>query len=412
MHTRKEKPKQKKSRAIANSVGQKKSTVKPGFVDNRSETAVQRKLQTLINTHSSSQPIRENENNTGRPGNPTSGMENLSDHSTDIMKSLREPVSSQPVMQMMKVKYRGYWFDLGDSGEEELRFMSNTDDYVKDWYMEKLDAIYYEFTEKYDFYDEEIGEFCDDALQLLDDIPNLQVVLLFLSAKKQEFEEDAQYRYPIKDAGLGLSKPQLEQAVQVFRKTTGQLNVAPSTVKVTGSSGAVVTFILTNGPCVVQYYLSPSSFNSVKGQIEEGMPTINDRAGGISHILDFWDTLQAMVLEKVRPIAHPPESLEEKKKIQEYLNQEAYYIYNDIVKAILDLHEKGLSQGDVSLDNIGQRIMKHGRYVLFDFNRLRKSGKHTLLEDIKTLNKSFIHWKVKIPEMHSSLRERLESALN
>lgn len=47
MHTRVEKPKENQSRAIANTETQKKSNVKQefGFVDNRSESAAQRKIQ-------------------------------------------------------------------------------------------------------------------------------------------------------------------------------------------------------------------------------------------------------------------------------------------------------------------------------------------------------------------------------
>lgn len=47
MYVQKEKPKENKSRAVANSVGQKKSNVKQGFefVDNRPEVIAQRKLQ-------------------------------------------------------------------------------------------------------------------------------------------------------------------------------------------------------------------------------------------------------------------------------------------------------------------------------------------------------------------------------
>ncbi len=51
MYAQVEKTKENKSRAVANSVGQKKSSVKQGigFVDNRLETIAQRKLQKIAN---------------------------------------------------------------------------------------------------------------------------------------------------------------------------------------------------------------------------------------------------------------------------------------------------------------------------------------------------------------------------
>lgn len=54
MYVQMEKPKENKSRAVANSVAQKKSSVKQGFgiVDNRPESIRQRKLQAQINDHS------------------------------------------------------------------------------------------------------------------------------------------------------------------------------------------------------------------------------------------------------------------------------------------------------------------------------------------------------------------------
>lgn len=83
-------PKENKSRAIANSVAQKKSNVKQsfGFTDNRPEAFAQRKLQDLANNHSAQQqnPIQKKENNTGLPDNLKSGIENLSGYSMDDVK--------------------------------------------------------------------------------------------------------------------------------------------------------------------------------------------------------------------------------------------------------------------------------------------------------------------------------------
>lgn len=64
MYAQVEKPKENKSRSVANSVGQKKNNMKQGlgFVDNRPEAMLQRKLQERINRNSqtvSSLPVNE-----------------------------------------------------------------------------------------------------------------------------------------------------------------------------------------------------------------------------------------------------------------------------------------------------------------------------------------------------------------
>lgn len=66
MYEQVEKPKENKSRAVANSVGLKKSNGRQGFgfVDNRPESIAQRKMQTLAD-NSISQPIQKKENKTG-----------------------------------------------------------------------------------------------------------------------------------------------------------------------------------------------------------------------------------------------------------------------------------------------------------------------------------------------------------
>ena len=87
MYAQVEKPKENKSKAVADSVAQQKSGVKKGFgfVDNRPEAVVQRKLQDIANNHSAQHqnPIQNKENNTGLPDNVKSEIENLSGCSMD-----------------------------------------------------------------------------------------------------------------------------------------------------------------------------------------------------------------------------------------------------------------------------------------------------------------------------------------
>ena len=106
MYAQVEKPKENKSKAVANAVSQKKSGDKPAFqfVDNRSEAVAQRKLKEMVNNspqnqllaqfqkmannHAAKQeqPIQKKGNNTGLPDNLKSGIENLSGYSMDDVK--------------------------------------------------------------------------------------------------------------------------------------------------------------------------------------------------------------------------------------------------------------------------------------------------------------------------------------
>jgi len=65
MYAQVEKPKENKSRVVANAVTQKKINTKQGFgfLDNRPEAVKQRKLQEIARNYSTSQPIQQKENN-------------------------------------------------------------------------------------------------------------------------------------------------------------------------------------------------------------------------------------------------------------------------------------------------------------------------------------------------------------
>ncbi len=79
MYAQVEKPKENKSRANANSVGQKKSGVKQGFgfVDNRPEAIAQKKLQGLVNNSPKVKNIAQMQSTTnvdGMPVNTNAGI--------------------------------------------------------------------------------------------------------------------------------------------------------------------------------------------------------------------------------------------------------------------------------------------------------------------------------------------------
>ncbi len=106
MYAQIEKSKENKSRAVANSVAQKKSNGMSGvgFVDNRPKLAQMKRLQELANNSPQNrqlvqrqkmanehagkkkQPIQKKENNTGLPDNLKAGIENFSGYSADDVK--------------------------------------------------------------------------------------------------------------------------------------------------------------------------------------------------------------------------------------------------------------------------------------------------------------------------------------
>ena len=110
------------SRALANSVAQKKSNGKQGFgfEDNRPEMIAQRKLQEMANIHSSQQqqPIQKKENNTGLPDNLKSGIENLSGYSMDDVKVHYN--SNKPAQLQAYAYAQGTDIHLGSGQEKHL----------------------------------------------------------------------------------------------------------------------------------------------------------------------------------------------------------------------------------------------------------------------------------------------------
>lgn len=90
MHTYADKIQESKSKAVENTVAQKKGYAKQGlsFVDNRPEGVAQRKLQKQADNHSVAQqhPVQKKENKTGLSDHLKTGMENLSGVSLDHVK--------------------------------------------------------------------------------------------------------------------------------------------------------------------------------------------------------------------------------------------------------------------------------------------------------------------------------------
>ncbi len=136
MYEQVEKPKESKSGAVDNSVGQMKKNQGIGFVDNRPEAIAQRKLQEMAdisqrpkqtaqlqtmveNRFTQQQPlIQKKENNTGLPDNLKSGIENLSGYSMDDVKVHYS--SDKPAQLNAHAYAQGNQIHLGAGQEKHL----------------------------------------------------------------------------------------------------------------------------------------------------------------------------------------------------------------------------------------------------------------------------------------------------
>lgn len=119
MYEKVERSIEKKSKAIANSVTQKKNHRKQdlGFVDNRPMSIVQYKMQSQAN-NSPVSLIQKKENKTGLPDNLKLGMENLSGMSLDNVKVHRN--SPKPATLQAHAFTQGNEIYLSSGQEKHL----------------------------------------------------------------------------------------------------------------------------------------------------------------------------------------------------------------------------------------------------------------------------------------------------
>ena len=127
MYAQVDKPKENKSRAVANSFAQKQSGGESTFqfVDNRPVAVTQRKLQEMANNNRHAkqvvqlnEPRQKKENNTGLPNNLKSGIENLSGYSMDDVKVHYN--SDKPAQLQAHAYVQGTDIHLGPGKEKHL----------------------------------------------------------------------------------------------------------------------------------------------------------------------------------------------------------------------------------------------------------------------------------------------------
>ena len=308
---------------------------------------------------------------------------------------------SKAIVQTMKIRYGGMWIDINDA-EDELDFHKDPKAFI---IRQRLQEICQKFYDDYgEEYELEIDRFYETN-QKLQNFPELNIALQTLDYLKEGFVEQAIWRMPIVKASLGLKNEILLAAVVCYKEVANRFNVAPSMIRCTGSSGGTVTFIPDGTDVVVQFYVSDMVYQKLHGLFHEKLDPAN-QPKSMAGISEFWPKFRSVVVGKVKPVADGGEAdIDKKSSMRKFVQQNANELYNSIARAIMDLHKYGLSQGDVRLDNVGQRLGGQGEFVLFDFNQLRQSTSKTLGTDLNTLKSSFINWIKVIPKMQDDLQD-------
>ncbi len=216
---------------------------------------------------------------------------------------------------------------------------------------------------------------------------------------------DAAFRQQCADM-LGDDDRTTEQ-VALLLHVLKQRNIRPDKVKVTSSGGRTVTVIPEDEPFVIQHFLEEVRYQRVKafGTACADAPPVETvsfgsyqvpafQAGdGIAGMLGSFDAQRCLLLEKVMPLnglcggggGGQPRQGQDQEDYVAFIGANADKIVYDINKAVHGLASLDLSQGDVSLDNIG---IKDGRFVLFDFDLC---GAARTESDLNSLKRSLAH---------------------
>jgi hypothetical protein len=164
-------------------------------------------------------------------------------------------------------------------------------------------------------------------------------------------------------------------------------------VKATSSSGGVITFIPPGGS-VVQYYKDTERFKKTVAQLEK---LANRGIAGVAEARPLADPgLRLLEVEKVDALNQlPDEGADSPRK--KYVAENAQRIFIETRQAILDMADRGMSQGDISIDNLGLRGKTKG-YALFDFNAAESATQATMERDLRKLIASIEYHGTKVPD--------------
>jgi hypothetical protein len=205
-----------------------------------------------------------------------------------------------------------------------------------------------------------------------------------------------------------------DEPVEYLHARFSAAGISPNKISVTASGGAVITLVIADQPYVVQYYRTAASFGTVLPRLKELAK--DKEASGTAKILEVNEAQRIVVVEKVQALntLFPLPSLlemgedyeawrtltaKQRTALSTVVKSDWEKIFTQIRSEVLRLAKKGISQGDVSIDNIGRR---GGDYVLFDYNAMRPATEITVKQDLKSLLTSLEGHGVAVP---SALKE-------
>jgi len=188
----------------------------------------------------------------------------------------------------------------------------------------------------------------------------------------------------------GYNQPELVLNILGFLSSNSS---SVDNVRVTDSSGGVLTFIIENVSVVIQHYRSAQVFqNLVKRfkRLKKAAAQSQQLAGCVAAVMHIDEKHLNIYVDKVMPLnsMFPKQGDEQiPAELKRFVQKNAKKILHDCSKSIDLLRQANLAQRDVSVDNIG---IKNGNFVLFDYNLLSEGSRQTERIDNKSLVQSLI----------------------
>jgi hypothetical protein len=191
--------------------------------------------------------------------------------------------------------------------------------------------------------------------------------------------ESTPLREKVKAAG-GLSLGDLPVIDYVYGYMSQQ-RLRLDQVRTVDSGGGVITFLFDREDLrfVFQYYKSPAVF--------ERTVSLLAKVKGCKRVAELLSVIGDQRILVVERLELTLNSLD-RDALRQYVRRHAQEIERQVDATIDVLAELGVSQGDVSIDNLG---MRGDQYVLFDFNGIREASYRTVEEDRKKLAASIKH---------------------
>ena len=180
-------------------------------------------------------------------------------------------------------------------------------------------------------------------------------------------------------------------AVEAVLYTMEMSHLPLDQIDVTTSGGRSLTLFPQGMDYVVQYF-RPGAFASIKIMYQALQGADPELRKYVAEIRTIDDSLRIAVMERIMPLnamfnffGQNPQ-LGSVDDLRAYVAQNAASLKAAGMTAIKGLASLGVSQGDVSFDNMGR---KNDRFALFDYDKARPASDDTVADDVSSLGKSF-----------------------